>query len=64
MVQPGDFYEDDGPSQDVIRAFENGQPTESPQSRGWFCEHMALTYSHTVSAPTTGCGCTLLPLAG
>lgn len=106
MIRPGDFYEDDEPIEDLLRAFDNGTPVvtgrtveelaaeqgitgpqpldslrsevldederaefvraylDDRQSNGWFCEHYTITASFLTGTPTTGCGCTLLPLAG
>lgn len=63
MAERGDFYEDDEPVADVVRAFAEGRPAETRQPKGWFCEHMSITASFLVGSPTVGCGCAMTPLA-
>lgn len=63
MAEHGDFYEDDEPVGDVIRAFEAGEPVETRQPRGWFCEHVSITASSLAGTPAVGCGCAMTPLA-
>jgi hypothetical protein len=62
MTEPGDFYEDDEPAEDVLRAFEDGVELVTRQPSGWYCEHYTITASSLAGTPSVGCGCAMLPL--